>query len=187
METMLEFLQRSWWVFLLRGLAAIGLGLACFFWPALTLSVLVLLLGAYVLVDGVLGLIDAVRNRDRLPRVWPLVLDSLLGIVFGGLTLFMPGLTALVLLMFVAAWAVIGGLVRIIVAFQIRREITGEWLLIISGILSILFGGLLAALPQVGLVTLVWLVGFYAVAFGILFVILAFRLRKLDSTADTFA
>ncbi|MCK8465531.1 HdeD family acid-resistance protein [Aliiroseovarius sp. S1339] len=187
MEEMIDFLQRSWWVFLLRGMAAIVFGIMAFVWPALTLSVLVILFGFYVLIDGVFGLIDAIRYRDRLTRVWPLVLDSVLGLVVGLMTLLWPGVTALVLLMFIAAWAVVGGLLRIVLAFQIRKEITGEWVLIVGGVLSILFGGLLVALPQVGLVTLVWLIGFYAVALGVLFAMLALRLRKLGNTIDTFA
>ncbi len=178
MNEMINYLQRSWWIFLLRGISAIVLGIMAFAWPALTLAVLVMMFGAYMLVDGIFGLIDAVRYRDRLKRVWPLVLDSLLGIVVGLLTLFWPGATAVALLMFVAAWAVVGGLLRIVLAFQIRKEITGEWILIAGGILSIIFGGLIFALPQAGLVTLVWLIGFYAIAFGVLFVFLAFHLRK---------
>jgi len=187
MNDMLGYLQRSWWIFLLRGAAAIVFGIMAFAWPALTLAVLVILFGAYVLMDGVFGLVDAVRHRDRLGRVWPLVLESVLGIVVGLLTLLAPGVTALVLLMFIAAWSVVGGLLRILLAFQIRHEITGEWILIAGGLLSILFGGLLIGLPQAGLITLVWIIGFYAVAFGVLFVLLAFRLRKLGGDMGTFA
>lgn len=176
---MLEYLQRSWWIFLLRGLAAIAFGVMAFVWPALTLAVLVVIFGVYVLVDGIFGLVDAVRYRDRLHRVWPMVLDAVLAIVVGLLTLLWPGVTALVLMMFIAAWAVLGGLLRIVLAFLIRHEITGEWVLIASGLLSILFGGLLIALPQAGLITIAWIIGFYAVAFGVLFVLLAVHLRKL--------
>jgi len=185
MNDMLDFLQRSWWIFLLRGLAAIAFGIMAFVWPALTLAVLIVIFGAFVLVDGVFGLIDTVRHRDRLGRIWPLVLDAILGIAVGLLTLFWPGVTALVLVMFVAAWAVVGGLLRIVLAYQIRHEITGEWVLIASGLLSILFGGLLFALPQAGLVTMAWIIGFYAVAFGLLFVLLSLHLRKLGRGTET--
>ncbi|MGJ8606040.1 MAG: HdeD family acid-resistance protein [Marivita sp.] len=185
MTDMLDYLQRSWWIFLLRGLAAIAFGVMAFGWPALTLSVLVVIFGVYVLVDGVFGLVDAVRYRDRLGRVWPLVLDAVLGIAIGLLTLFWPGITVLVLLMFIAAWAVVGGLLRVILAFQIRHEITGEWVLIASGLLSILFGGLLIALPKAGLITIAWIIGIYAVALGLLFVFLAVHLRKLGRMIET--
>ncbi len=178
MDEMIDYLQRSWWIFLLRGIAAIALGIMAFAWPALTLAVLVAFFGAYVFVDGVFGLVDAVRYRDRLVRVWPLVLEAGLGIVVGLLTLFWPGVTALALLTLIAVWAVVGGLLRIVLAFQIRKEITGEWILIVGGLLSIFFGGLLIALPQAGLLTLAWIIGFYAVLFGILFVVLAFGLRR---------
>ncbi|EPX78233.1 HdeD family acid-resistance protein [Litoreibacter arenae] len=187
MNEMIDYLQRSWWIFLLRGVAAIVLGIMAFAWPALTLAVLVTLFGAYVFADGIFGLIDAIRYRDRLKRIWPLVLESTLGIVVGVLTLFWPGVTALVLLMFIAAWAVVGGLLRIVLAFQIRKEITGEWILILGGVMSILFGGLLVAVPQVGLITLVWIIGIYAILFGVLFMVLGFRLRTLDAQAGTFA
>ena len=179
MDGILETLQRIWWVFLLRGIAAIAFGIMAFAWPGLTLSVLVVLFAAYTLVDGIMSLIDAVRYREWLQRVWPLALDAVLGIVVGLLTLFWPGITAMVLLMFIAAWAVVGGLLRIVLAFQIRNEITGEWILIAGGVMSILFGGLLIALPQAGLITIVWLIGFYAILFGGLFIYLSLRLRKL--------
>lgn len=184
---MLDYLQRSWWIFLLRGLAAIAFGIAAFLWPALTLAVLVVIFGVYVLVDGVFGLVDAIRYRDRLGRVWPLVLESILGIVVGLLTPFWPGVTALVLLSFIAAWAVLGGLLRVVLAFQIRHEITGEWFLLANGLLSILFGGLLIALPQAGLITLAWIIGFYALGFGILLILLAVHLRKLGRGTETHA
>jgi len=187
MNDMLDYLQRSWWIFLLRGLAAVAFGIMAFVWPALTLAVLVVIFGAYVLADGVFGLIDAVRYRDRLGRVWPLVLEAALGIVVGVLMLFWPDVTALALLMLIAAWAVLGGLLRIVLAFQIRHEITGEWVLIAGGLLSILFGGLLIAVPQAGLITLAWVIGFYAVAFGCLFVLLAVHLRRLGRGIGTHA
>jgi uncharacterized membrane protein HdeD (DUF308 family) len=184
MIDMLDYLQRSWWIFLLRGIAATVFGIMAFVWPALTLAVLAVLFGAYVLIDGVFGLVDAVRYRDRLHRVWPLVLESVLGIVVG---LLAPGVTALVLLLFIGVWAIVGGLLRIVLAFQIRHEITGEWILIAGGVLSIIFGGLLIALPQTGLITLAWLIGFYATAFGILFIVLSLHLRKLGRDGSTYA
>lgn len=187
MFEIIGYLQRNWWVFLLRGIAGIVVGIMAFVWPAITLSVLVTFFGVYLLVDGIFGLVSAVRYRDWLLRVWPLVLESLLGIVFGGLTLFWPATTALFLLMFIAAWAIAGGLLRIVLAFQIRKEITGEWILIAGGILSILFGGLLVAMPQAGLITMIWIFGFYAVLFGGLFIFLAFRLRKLGKGAEISA
>lgn len=176
---MFEILQRGWWIFLLRGVAAIVFGVMAIAWPALTLASLVLLFGVYMLVDGVIGLIEVIRRRDSLNRVWLLVLDSVLGIAVGLVTLLWPGVTALVLLVFIALWAIAGGILRILVAVRIRHEIRGEWFLIAGGLLSVLFGGLLIAMPGAGLVTLAWLIGLYALAFGALFVALALRLRRL--------
>lgn len=183
MDDMLGYLYRSWWLFLLRGIAAIVLGVMAFAWPALTLALLVLLFGAYVLVDGIFGLIHAIRYRDRVERVWPWVLEAVLGIAVGLLTLLMPGITALALLMFIAAWAIVIGVLRIVLAIQLRKQISGEWFMVAGGLLSVLFGVLLVALPQAGLISLVWLIGFYAVLVGIVFILLALRLRKAGEGA----
>jgi len=183
---MLGYMQRSWWIFLPGGVAAAVFGIVAYVWPAMTLEVLVLLFGSCVLVDGMVGLVNAVRSRDRPGRVWPSVLGSGLGII-GLLTLFSPALCAFVLLMFIAAWSIVGGLLRIVLAFHIRKEITGDWILVLGGGLSIVFGGLLFAMRLAGLVTLALLIGFYAIAFGVLFVMPGFRLRKLGNATGTNA
>lgn len=173
-----NFLARNWWLLLVRGIAAILFGVAAFAWPGLTAAVLVLLFGAYVLVDGIFGIVDSIRYRDRLDRWWLWLLDGLLGVGVGALTLFMPGISVFVLLMVIAGWAIAGGVLRIIAAIQLRREIEGEWLLGLGGVLSIFFGGLLVAMPGAGILSLVWLIGIWAVMFGVIFMMLAFRLRK---------
>lgn len=178
MQDYMSFLERNWWLLLVRGIAAVLFGIAAFAWPGLTVAVLVLMFGAYVLVDGILGIVDSIRYRDRLNRWWLWLLDGILGLVVGGLMLFMPGVSAFVLLMFIAGWAIVGGVLRIIAAIQLRRKIEGEWLLGLGGVLSVLFGGLLIAMPGTGIVSLVWLIGIWAVAFGVIFIMLAFRLRK---------
>lgn len=187
MTTYTNFLARNWWLLLVRGIAAILFGIAAFAWPGLTAAVLVLLFGAYVLVDGIFGIVDSIRYRDRLERWWLWLLDGLLGVGVGALTLFMPGISAFVLLMFIAGWAIAGGILRIIAAIHLRREIEGEWLLALGGVLSILFGGLLVGMPGAGIVSLVWLIGLWAVIFGLVFIVLAFRLRKAgeDRPAST--
>lgn len=178
MDELIEDLRRDWWLFLVRGIAAILFGIAAFVWPGLTLAVLVIMFGAYVLVDGAFGLFYAIRGRKQLDYWWLWAIEGVLGIIVGVLTFVMPGITALVLLMFIAAWAIVGGALRIITAFRLRKEIRGEWLLIAGGALSILFGVLLVAVPQAGILSVIWLIGFYAVLFGVLFVGLAFRLRR---------
>lgn len=179
METALKFMARNWWILLLRGVAAILFGISAFVWPGLTLSVLVILLGAYLLFDGVIGTIDAIRYREDKDNWVFWLLDGIIGIIAGGLMLFLPGASALVLLILIASWAIVGGVLRIIVAFQLRKKIDGEWLMAASGVLSILFGILLIAVPNAGLVSIAWLIGFWALILGVVFVMLAFRLRKL--------
>ncbi len=176
-----NFLARNWWLLLVRGIAAILFGIAAFAWPGLTAALLVLLFGVYMLVDGIFGIVDSIRYRGRLDRWWLWLLDGLLGVGVGALTLFMPDISAFVLLMFIAGWAIAGGILRIIAAIQLRREIEGEWFLVLGGILSILFGGLLIVMPGAGIVSLVWLIGLWAVTFGALFIMLAFRLRRVDA------
>lgn len=178
MQDAMNFLSRNWWLLLLRGIAAIAFGLATFAWPGLTLSVLIMFFGAYILFDGIVGVIDALRYRDGVDNWWFWLLESILGVVVGLLTLLMPGVTAFVLLVFIAAWSILGGLFRIIAAIQLRKKIDGEWLMVLSGLLSVLFGVAIIALPHAGLVSIAWLIGFWAIAFGILFVLLAFKLRK---------
>lgn len=178
MDDLMTYLERNWWLLLLRGIAAILFGIAAFAWPGLTLSVLVILFGAWVLVDGAFAIADSIRYRDRLARWWAFLLDGVLGVVVGLIALFMPGITAIALLMFVAAWAVVGGVLRIIAAIQLRKQIEGEWLLILGGVLSILFGVLLVTLPTAGLLSLIWLIAIWSIAIGVLFVVLSFGLRK---------
>lgn len=178
MTSLINFMERNWWILLIRGASAILFGLAAFIWPGLTATVLMLMFGLYILVDGLSGVVDSIRYRDRLNHWWLWLLDGLLGVVVGALTLFMPGATAFVLLILIGVWAIVGGVLRIIAAIQIRKEIEGEWLLALGGALSILFGVVVVMQPAAGLVSLVWLIGSWAVIIGMVFIMLAFRLRK---------
>ncbi len=178
MYAYMDFLERNWWVLLVRGIAAIVFGIAAFAWPAPTIAILVMLFGAYVLVDGVFGVVEAIRYRNRMDRWWVWLLEGALGIVVGALMLFMPGVTAYFLLMFIAFWAIFGGILRIVAAIQLRRAISGEWLLGLGGALSILFGVLLIAMPGAGILSLLWLIAIWAVLLGVVFIFLGLRLRK---------
>jgi uncharacterized membrane protein HdeD (DUF308 family) len=168
----------NWWLFLLRGLAAIVVGVLAFIWPGVTLVTLVLFYGAFTLVDGVFALIAAVRGGAAMVPRWWLALVGLLGIVVGIGTFVWPGVTALVLVLFIAAWAIVTGVFQIIGAIQLRKEIDNEWLLILNGVASILFGVVLFAMPGPGALVLVWIFGIYAVVYGILMIGFAFRLRR---------
>ena len=134
---MLHALARNWWLLLLRGIAAIIFGVLTFVWPGITLLTLVLLYGAYALVDGVLAILAAITGDAPAPRWW-LAIVGLLGILVGILTLAWPGITALVLLLFIAGWAIATGILQIVGAVRLRTEIDNEWLLIASGVLSVI-------------------------------------------------
>jgi uncharacterized membrane protein HdeD (DUF308 family) len=182
----LPVLARNWWALVLRGLAAILFGVLAFAWPGITLFVLVLFFGAYMLVDGIFAIVAAVRAAGEEDRWWLLLVQGILGVLAGLVAIFWPGLTALALLYFIAAWAIVTGIMEIVAAIRLRREIEGEWALALSGALSVLFGVLLVVLPApAGLLSLVWLIGAYAVATGVLLLILAFRVRSEASKEAT--
>jgi uncharacterized membrane protein HdeD (DUF308 family) len=171
-------LSRFWWMVALRGLLLLLLGLAAILWPGVTLTVLVLWIGAGFLVNGAFVLGAAIVGRDVQGRGW-LLLDGLLGIAAGILTFLYPGITGLVLLWLVAGWAILSGALQIAVAVQFRKVIRGEWMLGLAGALGIVFGVLLIARPGVGLLTLALLIGWFALFYGVLLIALGFRLRGL--------
>ncbi len=177
---MLGLVARDWWVFAIRGVAAIVFGILAFIWPETTLTVLVFLFGAYVLVDGVTLLValargDAVARRNA----WAVGIIGVLGIVVGFVTFAWPDMTALSLLYVVAFWAIATGALQVIAAIALRRELDGEFWLAIGGVASVVFGALLVASPGDGLITLVWLVGIWSVVFGVSSLGLAYRLHEL--------
>ncbi len=161
----------------LRGAAAILFGLLAFLWPLTTLVVLVTLFGAYALVDGALSIVAAIARPGATDRRWLLALEGLAGVAAGLVAFFWPGITALVLLYVIAAWALVTGVLEIVAAIRLRREIQGEWALLLSGVLSVLFGLLLGFFPRAGVRAVLWVIASYAIVFGILMVIHAFRLR----------
>ena len=173
---MVNTLAQNWWTLVLRGVAAVIFGILAYVWPGITFTVLVLFFGAYALWDGVFALIAAFRTQAE--RRWPLVLEGLVGIAAGVLTFIWPGAATLALLLIIGAWAFVTGIFEIVAAIRLREEIEGEWLLLISGLLSVLFGIALAIWPAVGLVAVTWLIGAYSIIFGILLIVLGFRLRN---------
>jgi uncharacterized membrane protein HdeD (DUF308 family) len=176
--TLLHTLSRYWWLILLRGIAFIVFGVLAFMWPGLTLVTLVLFYGAFALVDGVLALAHAIMGGGEMGSRWWLVLVGVAGIAAGIVTFMWPGLTALLLLVFIATWAIVLGVFQIAGAIRLRKEIDNEWTLILSGALSVGFGLVLLAAPGAGAVGLIWVIASYAVVFGVLLVMLAFRLKK---------
>ena len=174
---MLQGLARYWWLILSRGIAAIVFGVLAFIWPGITLAVLVLFWGAFALVDGILALAHAIMGGNVGSRWW-LALIGVLGIIVGLLTFLMPGVTALVLLVFIATWAIVLGIFQIAGAIRLRKEIDNEWTLILGGVLSMLFGLVLLVAPGAGAVALIWVIAAYAILFGVLLVALSLRLKK---------
>ena len=169
---MVRTLAQHWWVLLLRGLLAILFGVLTFARPAITIVILVAFWGAYALVDGIFEVIAGIRAK------WgSLVFLGILGIAAGIATFLWPGITALVLLYIIAFWAIVAGVMQIAAAIRLRREVTGEWLWILSGVCTVILGALLIARPGAGAVSLVWLIASFAIAWGVLLVILSFRLK----------
>jgi len=173
----LHALARNWWLLLLRGIAAILFGLLAFAWPGITLISLVILYGFYALFDGLFAILAAIKGGNAESRWW-LILIGILGVAAGLLTFFWTGITALVLTMFIGAWALIHGIFEIIGAIKIRKEIDNEWWLILSGALSVLFGLAILIMPGAGALALIWVIGAYAIVFGGMLVGFAFRLKK---------
>src|SRR5579864_1034273 len=166
-SAMVHALAKNWWMLLLRGIAAIIFGGLALAWPGMTLLTLVLFYGAYALVDGVLAIFAAIAGGTLLPRWW-LAVVGLLGIAAGLLTFLMPGLTAIVLLYLIAGWAIATGVFQIIGAIRLRHEIDNEWLLILGGIISVLFGAAMFAAPGAGALALITVIGIYAIIIGVL-------------------
>ena len=169
---------RNWWALALRGLVAVLFGLAALFWPGLVLAVLILLFGAYALVDGILAVITAFRSSGGSTRRWLLLIEGVISILFGIVALFWPGLTALALLYIVAFWAILIGIARILMAIMLRREIENEWSIALSGVLSVILGIILILLPGAGLLAYTWLIGILALVVGIALIYYASRVRR---------
>jgi uncharacterized membrane protein HdeD (DUF308 family) len=177
MTTELGLVPRHWWALALRGLAAVVFGILAFSLPGMTLAVLVLLFGAFALVNGVLAIVSAVRSGGD--HLWYLLLEGVVGILAGIAAFTWPGLTALVLLFIIAVWAVLTGILEVIVALRLRKAIKNEWALIAGGILSLVFGVFMLVSPGAGALALVWLIGAYAIIYGITLFALAWEVRGL--------
>ncbi|WP_046470792.1 HdeD family acid-resistance protein [Allosalinactinospora lopnorensis] len=173
---MLNDLARHWWVLTVRGAAAIIFGLLAVIWPGITLIALTIVFGVYALADGVLAAVSAirVRNGNRLP----LALEAVFGLGFGAVALVWPGVTVIVLIVLIGAWAFVTGIFEIITAVRLREEIEGEWLLILAGALSVFFGLLVWFWPTTAAVAVAWIIGIYAIVFGAVLVMLSLRVRR---------
>jgi uncharacterized membrane protein HdeD (DUF308 family) len=183
---LLEALSKNWWAVALRGVFAILFGVIALARPGLTLSVFVLLFGVFAIADGIFALV-AVFSRGSGKPWWALVLKGIVSLAAGAVTFLLPGITALALLWVIAFWAIVVGVMEIMVAIRLRKEIKGEMFLALSGALSALFGILLIARPGAGALALTWMIGGYAIGFGLLLIALSFRLKGLRGTLKAAA
>ncbi len=174
-----QSLSRYWWILMLRGVLALLFGIAAFLLPGVTLATLVLLFAAFAFADGVFEVFHAVRVFRTHENWWLLLMEGLLGILFGVLTFQSPEITTLLLLMYIAAWAIVSGMMRIVEAIHLRREIEGEWLLALGGIVSLGFGAMMIARPGAGALAVIWFIGTWALIAGIILIALALKLRTL--------
>jgi uncharacterized membrane protein HdeD (DUF308 family) len=183
---MLEMLSHNWWMLLVRGFAAILLGLSALLLPGITLNVLVTVFAAYLFVDGFFLIASAITRRAY-SRWWLTLLEGVLGIGAGIAAFMFPGATVLTFFYIVAAWAIITGAFQVVNAIELRRQIDNEWWMILGGAISILWGGLLLARPAEGILTLLWLFGVAAIIFGVMLALLAFRVRRIGGTSSRAA
>ena len=173
-----------WWVLLLRGVLAILFGVAAYAWPGMTLATLVTFFGAFAFVDGIFNVFHAFSGRKEDERWWVLLLEGLLGIAFGVITFQAPEITATVLILYIAFWAMATGVLRIILAVRLRKEIEGEWWMALAGLAGIVFGVLMVARPGAGALALLWLVATWAIVSGVFLVILSFKVKGLGGRLD---
>ena len=175
---MAEALVRNWWLVALRGLAALILGIMMFIWPAITLLVLIIFFGAYALVDGIFAVVSSFVNAKKLQHRWVLFTEGILGIIVGIVVFVWPGITAIALLFLIAFWAIVTGVLEIIFAANHWKAMHGKWLLLLAGIVSVLFGGLILMKPGAGALAVIVLIASYLVLFGGMFIALGFWLKS---------
>jgi uncharacterized membrane protein HdeD (DUF308 family) len=180
---MIAVLTRNWWALALRGIFAILFGLAALAMPGITLAAIIWLFGAYAVADGVFAIVVGLRAVERHQRSWPLMLEGIVDIAAGVTAVTWPALTALLLLYLVSVWAMVTGILEIAAAIRLRRHIKSEWMLAVNGVISVLLGAFLIAPPRVGILTVVYWIGAYALIFGVMLLALGLRLRRLQPRA----
>lgn len=178
---LLELLSRNWWLIFVRGLCGILFGLVALAWPGVTLLVLVTMYGIYAAMDGGLAIAAAIRGGTIVPRWW-LAMIGVISLLAAVVTFTWPNLTILILTTVIGVWGIARGLFEIVGAIQLRKVIVGEWVLILHGLMSIVFGFFLVLRPGEGAIALIWVIALYAITVGLLLVVLSFRLKRLTPT-----
>ncbi|HET6970993.1 MAG TPA: DUF308 domain-containing protein [Phenylobacterium sp.] len=177
-EPLQRLISQAWWAILLRGLAAVAFGVIAFAWPGISLLSLVFLYGLYALGDGVAALVAAFTSAKGSQRLW-YVLGGVVSLAAGMIAFARPDLTGVTLVILIGAWSIVRGVTEIAAGIALRRIIANEWLLILGGVISILFGLALCAMPAAGALGLLWWIASWAILFGAILTAWAFRLRKL--------
>lgn len=179
------FLARNWWMFLIRGILALIFGIVALFFPASAFLSLVIVFGAFAFVDGIFAIISAFTSNARSENWWWLMLEGAVGIVIGVLTFLQPAAMGEAWLILIAAWAIVTGILEVITAIRLRKVIEGELWMIIGGLISVAFGVLVMVYPTSGAFAIGYMVAFYAIIFGAMFIMLALGMRKFLKTAVT--
>lgn len=175
---MINIIEKRWWVFALRGLIAVALGIIALVNPGIALLTLIIIFGIYSFVDGLFDVIISISNRKDNEKWWALLIAGIASVVIGVISLTNPSITGIALVYLIAAKALINGVLEIAAAIELRHFIEGEWMMVISGILSILFGIVLFASPNQGALAMLWVIGIFAIVIGIWLIIFAFHLRS---------
>jgi uncharacterized membrane protein HdeD (DUF308 family) len=187
MKTVLGALRHyvdHWWVLAVRGVAAIIFGLIALFNPGITLGVLVALFGAFLLVDGIVDIVGAFKLRGKIDRWWALLLEGVVDILIAAVAFLWPESAAMALVFFIGFWALLIGILEIWFGLKYRKEMENEWVLILAGVLAVIFGLTMFVYPAAGALSLIWLIGSFAIAFGAAMFFLSFRLKGLKGRVE---
>jgi uncharacterized membrane protein HdeD (DUF308 family) len=186
-KTLRQALADGWLLLLARGIAAVSFGILTFAWPGATVSILVLLCGAFALVDGICAVLAASAGAMGSLKTWWAILSGVAGIAAGLITFFWPSLTAIALLFYIGIWAIVHGVLEIFGAIQLRKEIDNERLLVAGGLLSILFGLVMLLAPKSAVLALIFTIGGYAIAYGLLLIVFSLRIRSYREVSSVTA
>lgn len=178
-------IHRAWMALVLRGIAAILFGVLTLKWPNVTVGSLVVLFGGFVMLDGLLGVVAAMRARAGDAEWGAALMVGLVELILGLLIIMWPEMTTRVMLLFVGSWAIIRGVLEIYSAVQLRQVIKGEALLATVGVLSLLFGVIVLARPDIAAIAILWTIGIYLIVSGVLLVLLGMRMRRAGMAGAT--
>lgn len=182
---MIIMISRKWWTWILRGVLAVLAGVVALIWPNISIQAILILLGIYLIADGLLTAAVSILHRRQAANWWFFLAEGVMGLVIGFFALVFPHIMAVAVVYLVAFWALVTGILEILAAVQLRRQMAGEWLLLLAGILSLIIGIVFIVLPHAGIVLIVWLLAFYLILFGVLMTVLGIRMRSYRKNVYT--